>query len=86
MAFVKLGDSFAEVYAARARWARIDFEFTASNLMQAGYAPYGEEWTTLLDFHDIFTGMNVAHLGDDQIFVLSEMGIDYENMTHMVRL
>ena len=73
MAFVKLRDHWPAVFAARADYAGIDFDLTVSALAAAGMAPCGCEWTTLLDFYNIFTGMGYEKYDDDKKFVMDSM-------------
>ena len=84
MAFVKLRDHWPAVFAARADFAGIDFDLTVSALAAAGMAPCGCEWTTLLDFYNIFTGMGYEKYDDDKKFVIDAMGIDFGDLTDMV--
>ena len=84
MAFVKLRDHWPAVFAARADFAGIDFDLTVSALAAAGMAPCGCEWTTLLDFYNIFTGMGYEKYDDDKKFVIEAMGINFDDLLEMV--
>ena len=84
MAFVKLRDHWPDVFAARADFAGIDFDLTVSALAAAGMAPCGCEWTTLLDFYNIFTGMGYEKYDDDKKFVIDAMGLNFDDLVEMV--